>query len=192
MGPGFGRRKDDEPPPPFGGNTRGMRGVQPTADPFASRPGGVAAAPGPDARVVGRPRVVALVGWILMVAIGVGVALTGGTGAVIFGVVWTVGLGGLFLALLRSRVVVDGHDLYFRTVRGWGEPVDLSHLRSATVLTGGNLAQWVLLTDRGGQQARIDAVNLRLKPLYRELAIYIGPWQDIADERLERRIARHR
>jgi hypothetical protein len=203
---GFGRRKDDEPPSPFGGNTRGMapaprapdspppprRAAAATTTAGESPSPGAAPAPGPDARIVARPRIVAVVGWILLVAMGVGIALTGSTGAVVFGGLWAVGLGALFVALLRSRVVVDGHEVYFRTIRGWGQPVDLSHLRSATVLTGRDFAQWVSLTDRDGHHVRIDAVNLRLKPLYRVLAVYIGPWQDIADERLERRIGRYR
>jgi hypothetical protein len=136
--------------------------------------------------------VVALLGWVLMVLLGPAVALTGEPGAVAFGAIWTLGLGSLLALLLRMRVVVDGHELFVRTLRGWEPPVDLAQLRSATVDTGSNLAQWVLLTDQRGHHARIDAVNLRLKGLYRELATYIGPWEDLADERLQRRIGRYR
>jgi hypothetical protein len=192
MALGFGRRKDDEPPSPFGGNTRGVRVAPSSPDPFAPRPGKVASAPGPDGRVVGRPRVVAVVGWVLMVSIGLGGLLDGRTVAVIFGAVWTLGLGALLIILLRTRVVVDGHQLHLRGPRGWETPVDLSRLRSATVLTGQDFARWVLLVDLDGHRLRIDAVNLRLKPLYRELARFIGPWEEIADERLERKIGRYR
>lgn len=189
---GFGRRKDDDPASPFGGNTRGVR-VRPHAiDPRAAQNDEFPTAPGPEGRSVARPRIVAVVGWILMIAIGPGVALTGTTGGVIVGAIWTLGLGALLTLLLRTRVVVDGHDLFVRTVRGWEPPVDLSHLRSATVNTGSNFAQWILLVDHRGHHVRIDGINLRLQGLYRELAIYIGPWEDTADDRLQRRIGRHR
>jgi hypothetical protein len=194
---GFGRRKDDEPPSPFGGNTRGgwerarPAGSRP-ADPRDDQARAFPTAPGPEARSVARPRIVAVVGWVLMIAIGPGVALTGTTGGAIFGAIWTLGLGALLALLLRTRVVVDGHDLFVRALRGWEPPVDLSHLRSATVDTGSNFAQWILLVDHRGHHARIDGINLRLKGLYRELAIYIGPWEDTADDRLQRRIGRYR
>jgi hypothetical protein len=189
---GLGRRKDHEPPSPFGGNTGTVRVRALPVDPREERARMATAGPGPDARSVARPRVVALVGWTLLVALGPGFVLTGETGPVIFGVLWTVGIGSLFVMLLRMRVVVDGHELFVRRRRRWEPPVDLSNLRSATVVVGGNLAQWVELTDRHGGHVQVDAVNLRLKGLYRELATYIAPEDGIADKTLQRRIGRHR
>jgi hypothetical protein len=189
---GLGRRKDDQPPSPFGGNTGTVRVRALPVDPRAERARMVTAGPGPDARSVAGPRAVALVGWTLLVALGPGFVLTGETEAVIFGGLWTVGLGALFVMLLRMRVVVDGHELFVRRRRRWQPPVDLSNLRSATVVVGGNLEQRVELTDRHGGHVQVDAINLRLKRLYRELATYIAPEDGIADKTLQRRIGRHR
>lgn len=155
-------------------------------------PDGAPSRPGPGARTVARPRVVAVIGWTLLVALGVGMALEGSVGMVLFGGLWAIGLGSLFVLVLRSRVVVDGDLLYARGVRGWRRPVDLRHLRRGGIATGANHERWVVLRDGHGAELRIDAVNLQVTGLYRELGARIGPWQGVADEDLEHRIARHR
>jgi hypothetical protein len=148
--------------------------------------------PGPDAHTVARPRVVAVIGWTLLVALGVGMVLEGSPGMVIFGGIWTVGLGACFVLLLRSRVVVDGDLLYVRGVRGWRRPVDLRQLDRATSTWGSNYERWTELRDRHGAQVRIDGVNLQTAGLYTELARHIGPWDQVADAALQRRLNRYR
>ncbi len=85
--------------------------------------------PGPNARVVGRGRISAVPIWALILLIGVGCTVVGGTGvALIIGVPFTLlALFGLIM-LIRSRVWVDGPVLYSRRTLGYRPPVRLDQL----------------------------------------------------------------
>jgi hypothetical protein len=149
--------------------------------------------PGPDARLVGRPRVTALVIWAYIGLIGAAIVAQGSTGAVIF--------GALFLALflfgaattLRSRVWVDGPVLYYRRLLGFRPPLRLDRLRVASLSAfGRNSGRQLRLVDREGTDLVVDATNLRLVRLYAALAPFIDADDPVANELLHKRMAKHR
>src|SRR4051794_35375890 len=94
------------------------------------------ARPGPGARVVGRPRVAAVLFLGLLVAIGVYAVVVGVTrsdvGTLIIGLVFFVVPEALALVVsFRQRVWVDGDVLLARRFRGWAPPLRLDRLRIA-------------------------------------------------------------
>ena len=149
--------------------------------------------PGPNARVVARGRISAVPIWALILLIGVGCTVVGGTGvALIIGVPFTLlALFGLMM-LIRSRVWVDGPVLYSRRTLGYRPPVRLDQLASASLIVNPNWSRELLLTARDGTHLRLDATNLRLVRLYAAMAEFIGPYDPIANERLQKRMEKYR
>ena len=96
-------------------------------------------------------------------------------------------------SLVRSRVWVDGAVLYHRGVWGMRPPVRLDRLRRAELSAfGRNSGRQLQLLDADGTDLTIDATNLRLAPLYEALAAFI-PWDSpVANELLQKRMAKHR
>jgi hypothetical protein len=149
--------------------------------------------PGPDARVVGRPRVTSALMFVFIAAIGAGVAADGRTGAVVFGGFMLVVAVFCLLATLRTRVWVDGSVLYVRNVRGYAEPIRLDRLTVAALSDWGmNRGRQLFLRDADGAELRLDATNLRLRRLYAALAPFIGPFDRAANEALAQRVAKYR
>jgi hypothetical protein len=202
---GLGARREQEGPwsafgenaPPLGsalGASVGPRAhvapsqVELDGPPSAEAP----AAPGSDRRTVGRPRVTAVLGWAFMDAIGVGLLLTGDTTGLVVGLGWLLLIAPLTVLVLRSRVVVDGRWLFTRGVVGWRTPVDLQRLRTGDAIRGPKLALRIELADADHRAVQLDAVNMRLAGVYRELARHAGPPDWHRTPALERRIAPYR
>src|SRR5689334_11269196 len=121
--------------------------------------------PGPNARLVGRGRLLAVPIWLYLLLIGVAVLYFGGiSGSLIIGIPFTLlALFGL-TSIAVSRVWVDGSRLYSRHVFGYRTPVRLDDLASATCTSfGPHQGRQLLLTTRDGTHLRLDATNLRLK-----------------------------
>jgi hypothetical protein len=117
--------------------------------------------------VVGRPRVISVLGFAAIGAIGAGVAADGRTGAVLFGAFMLVVAVFCLIATLRTRVWVDGNVLYVRTVRGYADPLQLDRLTVAALSDWGpNQGRRLFLRDAAGSEVRLDATNIRLKRLY--------------------------
>jgi hypothetical protein len=140
--------------------------------------------------VVGRPRVISVLGFAAIGAIGAGVAADGRTGAVLFGAFMLVVAVFCLIATLRTRVWVDGNVLYVRTLRGYADPVRLDRLTVAALSDWGpNQGRRLFLRDAAGSEVRLDATNIRLKRLYAALAPFIGPFDRSANEALAQRVA---
>jgi hypothetical protein len=142
--------------------------------------------PGPGARVVGRPRRVSVLGLSLLIAIGV-VAL-------VRGVMFFVAPGAVALAgTLRNRVWVDGAVLHSRRLVGWNAPVRLDRLRVAWLSPfGRNSGRQLRLVDTTGAQVELDATNTSLTALYAVLAEHVAWDGGVANDLLEKRLAKHR
>jgi len=149
--------------------------------------------PGPNARVVGRGRISAVPIWALILLIGVSVIVLGGTVmALLVGVPFTVlGVFG-FTMLIRARVWVDGPVLYSRRTFGYKSPVRLDQLRSASLIVNHNWGRELLITAKDGTHLRLDATNLRLVRTYEALAEFIGPFDPVANELLQKRMQKYR
>jgi hypothetical protein len=146
--------------------------------------------PGPNARLVGRGRILAVPIWLYLGLIGVSVLYFGGlTMSLIIGVPFTLlALFGL-TSIAYSRVWVDGPLLYSRHVFGYRPPVRMDALSSAVLTNfGRNSGRQLWLTPRDGKELRLDATNLRLKPLYAELARYLPSNSTIANALLNKRM----
>jgi hypothetical protein len=149
--------------------------------------------PGPNARVVGRGRISIVPVWALILLIGVTGIVVGGTVmALLVGVPLTVlGVFG-FTMLIRARVWVDGPVLYSRRTLGYKPPVRLDQLRSASLNTNASGGRELLITAKDGTHLRLDATNLRLVRLYEAMAEFIGPFDPVANELLQKRMGKYR
>lgn len=146
--------------------------------------------PGPNARLVGRGRILAVPIWLYIGLIGVAVIFFGGLSmSLIIGIPFTLlALFGL-TSIAYSRVWVDGPVLYARHVFGYRPPVRMDALSSAVLTNfGRNSGRQLWLTPRDGKPLRLDATNLRLKPLYGELARYIPEGSHVANPLLHKRM----
>jgi hypothetical protein len=157
------------------------------------RKGDLPPRPGPEARLVGRPRVTASVMWAYIGLIGAALVAFGGVVGAIFGafmlLVFALGVA----SLARSRVWIDGPVLYHRNVRGMQEPMRLDRLRRAELSAfGRNSGRQLLLHGADGTVLTIDATNLRLVRLYKALAEFIPPSSPVANELLQKRMGKHR
>lgn len=150
--------------------------------------------PGPNARTVGRGRILAVPIWLYLLLIGVSVLYFGGfSGSLIIAIPITLlALFGL-TSIAVSRVWVDGSRLYSRHVFGYRRPIRLDALSSATLTSfGPRQGRQLWLTNRDGNLLRLDATNLRLKPLYGELARFIPDGSPIANPLLHKRMSEQR
>jgi hypothetical protein len=147
--------------------------------------------PGPNARLVGRGRLLAVPLWLYLLLIGVSILYFGGfSGSLIVGIPFTLlALLGL-TSIAVSRVWVDGPLLYSRQVFGYRTPIRLDELTSAVLSSlGPNSGRQLFLTTRDGTLVRLDGTNLRLKPLYGELARFIPEGSPVANALLHRRMS---
>ena len=149
--------------------------------------------PGPNARVVGRGRISSIPIWSLILLIGVAGIVVGSTAiALLVGLPFTLlGVFG-FIMLIRARVWVDGPVLYSRRTLGYRPPVRLDQLRSASLIVNANWGRELLLDAQDGTHLRLDATNLRLVRLYAAMAEFIGPFDPVANDRLQKRMAKYR
>lgn len=142
-------------------------------------------------RLVGRPRPLSLLGFAVLLAIGV-FGLTRDGGGVVGGAFTAVG-GISFAAIAYARVWVDGPLLEVRTAFRGTRSVRLDQLTSLELSAFG-MYQGPMLTvrDAAGTRLAIDATNLRLVPLYALLAQRLCADAPQTNPLLERRLARHR
>ena len=150
--------------------------------------------PGPNARLVGRGRFLAIPIWLYLLLIGMSVLYFGGiSGSLIIGIPFTLlALFGLS-SIAISRVWVDGPWLYSRHVFGYRPPVRMDELSSAILTNFGRRSgRQLWLTSRAGATLRLDATNLRIKPLYGELARFIPEGSPIANPLLHKRMTDQR
>jgi hypothetical protein len=146
--------------------------------------------PGPNARTVGRGRVLAVPIWLYIGVIGVGVLFFGGGGmSLAIGIPFTaLAVFGLW-SIAYSRVWVEGSTLYVRQAFGHRPPIDLAELRSAELTEfRRHMGPQLFLTTSDGTRQRLDATNLRLKPLYGVLAQHIPADSTVANRRLHKRM----
>lgn len=127
--------------------------------------------------------------WLYIGLIGVaGIYFGGLTMALIIGVPFTLlALFGL-LSICFSRVWVDGPLLYTRYMFWYRRPLRMDELHRAE-LTGWSRHQGrrLILTHKEGNIV-LDATNLRLKPLYGELARFIPAGSAVANPLLHKRM----
>jgi hypothetical protein len=143
--------------------------------------------PGPDARLVGRARVASWLGFACVGALSAAGFADQSVGGYLAAVVCL--LAGAFgiAAAARSRVWIDGDVLYARKLGGWGSPIRLDRLRQAWLAEG---SPSILRLADDERELKLDAVNLRLKPLYAALAGYLGPDSPLPNKKLRRRMSR--
>jgi hypothetical protein len=146
--------------------------------------------PGPHARVVGRGRISAVPIWLLIALVGVSMLALGPIAMkLILGLPFTLLAVFGLATLIRSRVWVDGPTLYSRRLAKYGPPIRLDRLRYAELSEfGPNQGRSLELVDKDGTRLRLDATNLRLKRLYAAMAHFIGPYDGVANARLQRRM----
>ncbi|MBE2315870.1 hypothetical protein DVA67_007775 [Solirubrobacter sp. CPCC 204708] len=144
----------------------------------------------PNARLVGRGRLLAVPIWLYLGLIGVAVLVFGGISmSLVIGIPFTLlALFGL-ASIAYARVWVDGPTLYSRHVFGYREPIRMDELLRAE-LTGFERyrGRQLWLTRADGKRVVLDATNLRLKPLYGELARYIPAGSSTANPLLHKRM----
>ena len=127
-------------------------------------------------QVVGRPRAAAVIGWSLMLVVGVAICALTAPGGLALGIPWTLlSLFGL-VSTLMIRVWVDGEDVLHSRAMFRGGSVRLDRLTYATRTPfGRNSGPVIELADSSGANVRLDATNGRMKPLYPVLARHIPP-----------------
>jgi hypothetical protein len=151
------------------------------------------ARPGPGARVVGRPRVVSVIGFGCILGIGVSVLADGSAAAlVIGGFTAAVAVCGLVVTV-STRVWVDGAKLHVRRLGRDARPLRLDRLTRAELShPGADSGRSLSLADADGVTLRLDATNVRLERLYEVLAAHIRHDDPVADQPLQRRMAKYR
>ena len=144
-------------------------------------------------QVVGRPRAAAVIGWILMLLVGLGISASGSAAGRVIGLPWTLlSLFGLVSALV-IRVWVDGDDVLHSRALFRGGSVRLDRLTHASRTPfGRNSGPVIELADATGSRVRLDATNGRMKALYPVLARHIPPDARNADAVLLAKLARYR
>ncbi len=148
--------------------------------------------PGPGARVVSRPSLLALIIWPYMALIGVACVALGGIGVGIFGALLLLLCVLGFARMLRVRVWVDGSVLYSRGVRHWGTPIRLDRLRSARLSAfGRNSGRQLHLTDSDGSSLELEVTNTSVRRLWPILAEHLRWKPDVANDILRKRLARY-
>lgn len=145
----------------------------------------------PDtARLVARGRPIAALIWLWLGSLGAIVVYFGGFSASLAIAVPFLALALVGLASIAfSRAWVDGPTLYVRHIHRYKTPMGLDELQRAELTEINRAAGRALwLTASDGTRTRIDATNLRLKPLYAELALYIPAGSPVANGLLHRRM----
>lgn len=136
--------------------------------------------PGWDARVVGRPQIIGVVGWGLMILFGLMLLTTltlGDRVPAILGVcIALFGLAGMVITL-RYRVWIDDPYLIVRFRWNRFKTIRLDSLTSAEIsgVTAPGRTRDVVLLDSTGAQLRLQPLLINLARLYAELNTYIDP-----------------
>jgi hypothetical protein len=143
--------------------------------------------PGPDARLVGRTRAASFLGFACIAALSAAGFADRSVGGYLAAVVClAAGTFGI-VAGARSRVWIDGDVLYARKLGGWDVPIRLDRLTRAWLSAS---SPSILRLADDERELKLDALNLRLKPLYAALASYLGPDSPLPDKKLRRRMSR--
>jgi hypothetical protein len=143
--------------------------------------------PGPDARLVGRARSAAFLGFACIAALSAAGFADHSLGGYVAAVVCLAAGAFGIAALARTRVWIDGDVLYARKLGGWDVPIRLDRLTQAWLSSSSPSLLYLADDER---ELKLDALNLRLKPLYAELAEQLGPDSPLPDSKLRRRISR--
>lgn len=147
----------------------------------------------PGRLLVGWPRPISLLGFAVLLAIGVFALAQGDTGGIVVGGFFTLVGGGCLVAIGYTRVWVDGSVLLLRMPFQGTRTLRLDRITRASVSPfGRNKGPVLSVADAEGAALTIDATNLRLTGLYIVLAQYIPAGGAGGDERLERRMRKHR
>ncbi len=135
----------------------------------------------------------AVVGWILMLVVGLAICALTAPGGLVLGIPWTLLAGFGLVGTLMIRVRVDADHVLHSRALFRGGAVRLDRLTDAhRTPFGPNSGPVIELADAAGARVRLDATNGRLKPLYPVLARHIPPDAAYANPILQRKLARHR
>ncbi len=147
----------------------------------------------PGRLLVGWPRPVSLLGFGLIAAIGVAALLVGGAAGFLVGAFFGLVGGGGMAAISYTRVWVDGTTLLLRMPFRGTRTMRIDRIvRASLSAFGRNQGPMLTLVDADGTSLTIDATNLRLTGLYIVLAQHIPVGGAGGDQRLERRLRKHR
>ncbi len=142
---------------------------------------------------MGWPRPVSLLGLAAIAAIGILALSLGGTAGIVVGLFLTLVGGGGVAAVASTRVWVDGTLLLVRMPFRGTRTLRVDRIVRASISPfGRNQGPILSLVDAEGTSLTIDATNLRLTGLYIVLAQHIPAGGAGGDERLERRLRKHR
>ena len=148
--------------------------------------------PGPGARVVSRPSLLALIIWPWITVVGVGLVIADSIGARIFGGLMLALCVYAFLRLIRARVWVDGDVLYSRGVVNFGPPIHLARLARADLSPfGRNSGRTLTLADRDGGELELEVTNISVRRLWPILAEYVRWDTPVANDILRKRLVKH-
>lgn len=143
--------------------------------------------------LVAWPRPISLLGFAIILAIGVFALTLGGAGGIIVGGFFTLVGGGCLAGIASTRVWVDGTLLLVRMPFRGTRTLRVDRIVRASISPfGRNQGPILSLADADGAALTIDATNLQLKALYIVLAQHILIGGAGGDERLERRLHKHR
>ena len=136
---------------------------------------------------------VALLGWCVLLAIGVfGIADWAGSSVVVGVLFALLGAFGL-LATLRQRVWVHGNVLYSRRFLGYQPAIRLDRMTDAYLTHfGADNGRQLRFTDADGARIELDVTNMQVARLYPVLAEHIRYDSAVANDLLQRRMARYR
>jgi hypothetical protein len=148
--------------------------------------------PGPGARVVSRPSLLAVIIWPYITLIAVALVVFAGTAGKVFGGLLLLLCVFAVARLIAARTWVEGAVLYSRGVARAGEPIRLDRLTSAHLTPfGRNQGRALLLTDADGHHVRLDATNHSLRRLWPILAEHVRWDTGVANDILRKRLAKH-
>jgi hypothetical protein len=134
-----------------------------------------------------------LLGWCVLLAIGVvGIADWVGSSVVVGVLFALLGAFGL-LATLRRRVWVHGNVLYSRRFLDYQPAIRLDRLTDAYLTHfGPDNGRQLRFADADGTRIELDVTNMQVARLYPVLAEHIRHDGAVANDLLQRRMARYR
>jgi hypothetical protein len=150
------------------------------------------AVPSPAAKVVSRPSLLGLVIWPWITVVGAGLLIPDSVVARVFGVFLLALCAYAFARMVRARVWVDGAVLRSRGVVKYGTPIRLDRLRRAELTPFiPNQGRHLFLSDRDGNQLKLEVTNTSLRRLWPVLAQHVRWDTDVANDVLRKRIRKH-
>jgi hypothetical protein len=148
--------------------------------------------PGPGARVVSRPSLLALIIWPYITLIAVALLIPDSIGLRILGALMLVLCLFALLRLALARVWVDGDLLYTRGIANFGPPINLARLTRAELSSfGRNSGRTLFLADADGQYLTLEVTNTSVRRLWPVLAQHIHWDTPVANETLRKRLVKH-